>query len=125
MSQERRKNPRIDEKHQITVMLLPEERLPEDEILALSHETTDVSAGGLRFDSHKPIPMNSFMRVDVSLPSGEETISLSGVVRWVERDPAQERYMVGVEFFHLPGDPDMERWEAYISLRLRRAFEQD
>ena len=70
-----RKSPRIEEEHLITVMLIPEERLPDDELVTLSLQATEVSKDGLRFHTFHAIPEQVFLRVDVTLQDPPRSVA--------------------------------------------------
>lgn len=120
---DQRKKPRLEERHHITVMLLPENRAADDRIITLYHETDEVSADGLRFHSFKPIPVDSFLRIDVDLKPLHRVLALSGIVRWSHRTPGDLRYSVGVELLPLAADPDLQQWSAYVGGRLKALTE--
>ena len=67
----------------------------------LSGESRDISVGGLRFESSKPIPADSVLELKISLQGMD--LNAMGVVRWVKPiDGKEEKYLVGVEFVDLP-----------------------
>lgn len=117
-TQERRKNPRIDDPHKITVHMVPETSREPFQIVSTPHLADNISQGGLRFRAYGPIPQESFLRIDIAIQGRPEPVSMPGLVRWVATVSNDLRYSAGVEFFELPQDPDREIWAEYVSDRL-------
>jgi hypothetical protein len=60
----------------------------------------DISRGGVRFLTQKPLKHNSKLTVKISIPGERIPLSLVGEVRWSTFNPGKSyRYQVGVQFY--------------------------
>jgi hypothetical protein len=112
--QDRRAGPRLVEETRIKVMLIPEDSSSWYGIITCFYHTRDVSSRGLSFHSYDEIPINSFMRIDVSVRAHvSEVIPLTGVVRWTKVLEDLGQFRVGVEILDYPVGV-ISQWESYV-----------
>jgi hypothetical protein len=69
--------------------------------------TKDVSQGGLRCLTPKPVPVGSEVRLEVLLAGSPIAMHIGGHTRWFREVPYSEMFEVGVAFE--PVDPETER----------------
>jgi c-di-GMP-binding flagellar brake protein YcgR len=62
--------------------------------------TRDISLGGARLISPKSYPVDTVMRIEISLSKSEQNVKLDGIVRWSKASAEGETYEIGIEFLH-------------------------
>jgi len=74
-------------------------------ISGTSRQTSNISLGGVRIHSNKPLKEGQALEVELFLPSGQSIVALAKVV-WVKTLPpgSDTLYDVGLEFINLPAD---------------------
>lgn len=70
-----------------------------------SRQTSNISLGGVRIHSNKPLKEGQALEVELFLPSGKSIVALAKVV-WVKALPpgSDALYDVGLEFIKLPAE---------------------
>ena len=69
----------------------------------------DLSEVGIRFNSHKFIPLQERMAITL-----EGNINIQGQVMWVQRVPHSEYYQVGLAFDPDTDDQSLKELQEYI-----------
>ncbi|NOZ64019.1 MAG: FHA domain-containing protein [Caldiserica bacterium] len=91
-AEERRKHLRISVPLECAILSKPDE--------SFSGVTRDISLGGVKFEVHIRIPLESVLEYQISFDA--TTIEGLGVVRWIKPIlPDKKRYLVGMEFLEL------------------------
>jgi c-di-GMP-binding flagellar brake protein YcgR len=94
---ERRRAKRKKEKAEVTVSIInPNDPLANSKIT--HHLTKDISLAGIRIQSQTFIPMNSMIKIELSLGEPASLISALGRVRWVKCLYEAELFEMGIEF---------------------------
>ena len=96
MLQERRKAQRVQEKARVRIKLAD----TGDELVCriIQHLTQDISLVGIRIQCNLFIPINTLLKMDLSLRKPVRVISLLGRVRWIKGLFRDELYEMGIEF---------------------------
>lgn len=99
---ERRKSRRKKEVNKVTLVPEPSANgLPNKKInLAF---TNDISLCGFKIISDNKFPVDSLMKINISLNGTEKTINVTGKVRWVS-EIANDTYEIGIEIIDITRD---------------------
>lgn len=100
MSEQRRAK-RIKEETKVTIQLIPTDRLTPNKKISY-HLTKDISSTGLRILANTFLPINSILKIDLSLTKPPRLISAFGKVRWIKSRYADELFEMGIEFVDTP-----------------------
>ena len=66
----------------------------------LRSQTVDIGGGGLSFESHSPIEVQTRLKIEIILPS--KTIKTVGQVRWSkEKMNGEKSYLLGSKFIRV------------------------
>jgi hypothetical protein len=77
--------------------------------------TLDVSRGGLRVSLEHELVAGAILQIGVDLPDAQDTIYLTGEVRWCLQNHEQEnRWSAGFALMNA-GDSDIDRWIALLA----------
>ncbi len=66
-------------------------------------QTIDISKGGVGLVSHKFIPVNTQMILEIALSPNSDPVLALGQVKWVRRIPVSDNYRVGMHFSDIAG----------------------
>lgn len=102
MSEQRRAK-RVKEEAQVTIKLVPSETFTPDKKISY-HLTKDISSTGLRILANTFLPINSTLKIDLTLTKPHKLISAFGKVRWIKSRYADELFELGIEFVDTPKD---------------------
>jgi len=64
--------------------------------------TQDISLTGVKIQCNMFIPVNSLLRIELSLTKPVRVVSVLGMVRWIKALFKDELYEMGVEFVDTP-----------------------
>ena len=117
---ERRKYPRIRARNRISVIARAENQEKVGRSQADWLYTVDISKGGLRFATDRRMKKNERLRIDMIRRNPGESISLCGVVRWVQHVDDSAEYHVGVEFVE-GDDRSLKAWHEHVERKLEAA----
>lgn len=120
---ERRKSPRLNER--IFILYQSIERQGMDMIKGF---TENISAGGLMFDTDRPIPRGDVAILEIYQPSPESSGELISIitmaeVRWVapidsiEKYEGMDKFKIGMEFIK-PDDNNRKTIAKYVRAKL-------
>ncbi len=72
----------------------------EDELACkiIHHLTQDISLTGIKIQCNLFIPVNTLLKIELSLRKPVRVISVSGRVRWIRALYKDELYEMGIEF---------------------------
>ena len=94
---ELRKAERLNEEHNITITILSEdENLPKEKILYKFSK--DISESGIKIQGNVPLPVDTLLKIDLTLGRLHQTITALGKVKWVEFNTEDGSFEAGVEF---------------------------
>jgi len=96
---QKRKDRRIRQWNNAVMKAAPkcQDSPPPAEVKAFTY---DLSLGGARIRSAKPIELGTVLRLNIELVRSHETVNLKGQVKWVKRDEAENIFELGIEFDH-------------------------
>jgi len=102
-SQEKRREVRIQAENKILLDLPPDAKRTNGEELYCAL-TRDISPGGCRILINQIIPIDTVMKIELSLPTVRKVVKTKGKVRWVRNVEDGELFEMGLEFIDLPPD---------------------
>jgi c-di-GMP-binding flagellar brake protein YcgR len=94
---EKRKARRIKERAKVTITPLEAYDVPAAGKI-IRHTTKDISLGGIRIQSNLFLPINSPLKIELSLTSPLRSITAYGKVRWIKSSRNAESFEIGIEF---------------------------
>ena len=94
--QEKRRTQRVQEKAEVRIKLADSEN--ELACKIIHHLTQDISLTGVKIQCNLFIPVNSLLRIELSLKKPVRIISVLGRVRWIKALFKDELYEMGIEF---------------------------
>ena len=73
--------------------------------LGKSHKTSDISLGGVRIHSNRPLKEGQTLEIELSLPNGHSVVAIARVV-WIKALPpgSDALYDVGLDFIKLSAE---------------------
>lgn len=114
---EKRRYVRLDTRLKITYAVLK-----KGEDASLKSETKDIGGGGIRIFLQEPLPLQTFLKLDIHLPEDPQPIHCVGKIVWVEefsvlRDEEKEkdRFEAGISFTEI-NPKDRNRIIKYVIL---------
>jgi c-di-GMP-binding flagellar brake protein YcgR len=94
---ELRKAKRLNEEHKITITIVSEdENLPKEKIRYKFSK--DISDSGIKIQGNVPLPVDTILKIDLTLQSLRQKITALGKVKWVEFNTEDGSFEAGVEF---------------------------
>jgi hypothetical protein len=100
---ERRRTPRLEEESEITITVVSGGDKPPKEKILYNH-SKDVSVSGARIQAHIFLPVDTLLRIEMTLKTLRQMITVIGKVKWIKVVFEDESYEAGVEFFNTPND---------------------
>ena len=108
-----RKEKRLEEENEVTISVLGGgENLPKDKII--STLSKNISASGARIQSNSFLPVDTPLKIKVTLKNPLQIITVFGKVKWIRSRSGDSFYEAGVEFFNTPDD-EINKLAEYIS----------
>ena len=103
---EKRKAKRILEENKVKITQTYKDKLPPDEKIIYGL-TKDISSGGARIQGNTFLPIDTLLKIELSLKEPFRLISAIGKVRWVKK-PYRELFQMGIEFMEMsPGSKNV------------------
>jgi hypothetical protein len=110
---EKRRAPRLKEENEITIIVVSgREPLPKDRVLYNSLK--DFSVSGARINAHILLPVDTLVRIDITLKTVHQMITVMGKVKWIKIICDDESYEEGIEFVNT-ADEAIKKLKDYIS----------
>ena len=97
---ERRKEPRRKEENQATLFLSSGESWPNGR-KSIQALTQDISTGGIRILCDVRVPINTEVRIKLTLSRTYKLLNLEGQIRWVNPVYEEQLFEMGIEFVHV------------------------
>ena len=111
---ELRKAQRLNEEHKITITIVSEvENLPKEKILYKFSK--DISDSGIKIEGNVPLPVDTLLKIDLTLGRLHQTITAIGKVKWVEFNTEEGSFEAGVEFVDTSSEAIKEIEEYILS----------
>lgn len=103
VTMEKRKAKRIIEENKVKITPISKDKLPSGKKI-IYPLTKDISSGGVKILTDTFFPINSLLKIELSLKKPPRLISATGKVRWVKTHYAEELFETGIEFVEMsPG----------------------
>ena len=113
---EKRRAPRLMEDNEVTIIVVSGgQHLPKEKVIYDSGK--DMSVSGARIHTHILLPVNTLLRIDITLKTVHQMITVMGKVKWIKIID-DESYEEGVEFVNTP-DEAIKKLKDYISWKLK------
>jgi c-di-GMP-binding flagellar brake protein YcgR len=105
-TKERRREQRIPQENKLTFELMSD--IDSECYTGVCHAMTkDLSLNGMRMMSSTFLPVNSPLKINLSLPDTQKLVKLFGVTRWIKTIYENERYDCGLEFTDVAPESSM------------------
>jgi c-di-GMP-binding flagellar brake protein YcgR len=109
---ELRKAERLNEEHKITITIVSEdENLPKEKIRYKFSK--DISESGIKIQGNIPLPVDTLLKIDLTLESLRQKITALGKVKWIEFNIEDGSFEAGVEFVDTSSEA-IQKIEDYI-----------
>ena len=110
---EKRKAPRLKQENEVTITVLSgKHNLPKEKVI--HNFSKDISASGARIQAHLFLPVDTLLKIDITLKNVHQMITVMGKVKWIKIIYDGESYDEGVEFVNT-ADEAIKKLKDYIS----------
>ena len=100
MTKERRRETRKTEGHRVTIEIVPQGQADTEKATTkrISFSLTeDISLKGIKVISETFFPIDTLLKIELSLVELNERLDLQGKVKWIRSDE-EDLYEIGIEF---------------------------
>ena len=113
---ERRRTPRIKEENKVTITVISgEEDLPKKRITW--YLSKNISKSGIRIQTNIFLPVNTQLKIEITLKNPPQTITAFAQVIWIKRFSTNDFCQAGLKFFNTSNEM-IQQLDDYISLKL-------
>jgi c-di-GMP-binding flagellar brake protein YcgR len=109
---ELRKAERLNEEHEITINIVSEDENLSKEKIRYKF-SKDISESGIKIQGNIPLPVDTLLKIDLTLKSLRQKITALGKVKWVEFNTEDGSFEAGVEFVDTSSEA-IQQIEEYI-----------
>jgi len=114
---ERRKAPRLEEEHEVTITVVSGgENPPKEKVIY--NRSKDISASGARIQANIFLPVDTLLMIEMTLKTVRQVITVIGKVKWIKIVYGDEAYEAGVEFVNTPADA-IKKLGDYVSWKMK------
>jgi hypothetical protein len=111
--EEKRRAPRLREENEVTITVVSGRgHLPKEKVIYDSSK--DISISGARIHAHILLPVDTLLKIGITLKTVHQMITVMGKVKWIKIICDDESYEGGVEFVNTP-DEAIKKLKDYIS----------
>jgi hypothetical protein len=110
---EKRKTERLNEFNEITTTIISGEK-------NFYNYSEDISVSGAKIRGNIPLPVDTLLKIDLTLNNLRQKITALGKVKWIKIIIEDKYYEVGIEFVDTPREA-IQKIEDYISWKQRTA----
>ena len=110
---ERRRAQRLEEENEITITIVSGGEKPP-KVKIIYNYSKDISVSGARIQAHIFLPVDSLLRIEMTLKTLRQMIIVLGKVKWIKVIFEDESYEAGVELFNTPSEA-IKKLTEYIS----------
>jgi hypothetical protein len=110
---ERRRAQRLEEENEITITIVSGGEKPPKEKIIYNY-SKDISVSGARIQAHIFLPVDSLLRIEMTLKTLRQMIIVLGKVKWIKVIFEDESYEAGVELFNTSSEA-IKKLTEYIS----------
>jgi hypothetical protein len=115
---EKRKAPRLKEDNEVTIIVVSgRDPLPREKVIYNSCK--DFSVSGARINAHILLPIDTLIKIDITLKTVHQMITVMGKVKWIKIICNDESYEEGIEFVNTP-DEAIKKLKDYISWKQKQ-----
>ena len=94
---EKRRSIRLAEENEITIKIVSKDKLPPNESI-IYHISKDISSSGARIQSSAFLPVDTLLKIQLTLKQPPRMVTVLGKVKWVRSLYADETFEAGLEF---------------------------
>ena len=94
---EKRKAKRVKKESKIIIKVISEDVVPRNKKI-IYHLTKDISSKGVKIQTNTFLPINTLLKIELSLMKPPRAIKAIGRVRWIKSRYADEKFEMGIEF---------------------------
>ena len=110
---ERRRVERLKEDNDVTITIISGiKKDPKEKIIY--HISNDISVYGARIQTNSFFPVDTLLKIDVTLKNPYQTITALGKIKWIKSLFGINSYEAGVEFVNTSSDT-IQQLANYIS----------
>lgn len=95
----KRKEKRFKEKNKVLIQYALDSR-DSNGYLGIDAKTYDISLSGVRIVTKHAFPIDTILRIQISLSKSDQVVTLDGKVKWVKKTEKKDTVEIGVEFLH-------------------------
>lgn len=99
---EKRKVKRVKKESKFTISVLSEDAILPSNKKIIYHLTKDISSKGAKIQTNNFLPINTLLRIELSLMKPPRVVKAIGRVRWVKSRYGDEKFEMGIEFIDTP-----------------------
>ncbi len=103
---EKRKEKRVEEEIKVAIKLLPEDKYQHDKNIVYAL-TKDISSGGVKIVTDKMLPIDTLLKIELTLTKMRKLVEANAKVRWVGRLYDDDVFEMGLEFVDTPPESVM------------------
>ena len=109
---EKRIAPRLEEENEVTISVISSRKnLPKEKILYKFSK--DISESGIKIQGNIPLPVDTLLKIDLTLEGLRQKVTAIGKVKWIEFNTEDGSFEAGVEFVDTSGEA-IQKIEDYI-----------
>ena len=98
---EKRKEKRVEEEIKVAIKLLPEDKYQHGKNVVYAL-TKDISSGGVKIVTDKLLPVDTLLKIELTLAKIRKLVEATAKVRWVNRLYDDDVFEMGLEFVDTP-----------------------
>jgi hypothetical protein len=110
---EKRRAKRLEEEDELTITIISEGK-KLSKVKIIYHLSKDISMSGARIQANMFLPIDSLLKIDITLKNPHQMITAFGKVKWIKSLFADESYEAGLEFINTSSDT-IQQLADYIS----------
>jgi uncharacterized protein (TIGR02266 family) len=103
---EKRKEKRVEEEIKVAIKLLPQDKFQHDKDVVYAL-TKDISSGGVKIVTDKMLPIDTVLKIELTLAKIRKLVEATAKVRWVNRLYDDDVFEMGLEFVDTPAESVM------------------
>ena len=103
---EKRKEKRVEDEIKVAIKLLPKEEYQHDKNVMYAL-TKDISSGGVKIVTDKMLPIDTVLKIELTLAKIRKLVEATARVRWVNRLYDDDVFEMGLEFVDTPAESVM------------------
>jgi c-di-GMP-binding flagellar brake protein YcgR len=97
--QNKRKEQRFKEKNKVLIQYALDCKNANG-YLGINAKTYDISLSGVRIATKQAFPIDTILRIQISLSKSDQVVTLDGKIKWVKKAKKRDTVEMGVEFLH-------------------------